>query len=588
MVAPKACHNCRSRRLRCDRSVPVCHKCSSTGQECLGYRKLYKWVGNKTPGDRISTKPSVYSTSKSREHVKSQPDSSVYDEQCVIIPQNTRPLSPNFTLLDPLFQDLNTSSRHYLNYYTTRFCQDLIIYDSPRRGANPFRDLIPISHKYPFLREIIIAASALHFCNSARWHKSPWHAADSLVDALRARHRAIKSLQDVIEHHKVLGDVEDDDAGRDALLAAVLFFVNFALVDSGKGGWRAHMNFVGTLLRMQTSSPSSLLELGPKTEGNTGYSSDVMSYDALIPLPFAHRLGTPSQSLSIRDYIASDSIAYYIWSSALDSLVPSSNSFVTVPSAFNEDDIEIFHILLRTEANSYHSCPSSLLYAIYRTSQLARNIRSNETSVLNDKQMQSCLSLLDEVQTFDGDAWAMKVCAQIAAVVGYADEIELHYRRHIAATYRAAVFLYILLVAPELPQQSPHREGKSFPALPSTVDLVTTILHHLSFIPSHTPLFKFATWPIFLTGVETADELRRMWVIDRLRDMRDVCPWGMLTSTMETLMEIWRIRDSSLVAEKLEIDQSALGGELIRMPDQKVNSHWLMQLQGFKIDCLIV
>ncbi|KAI1645295.1 fungal-specific transcription factor domain-containing protein [Daldinia loculata] len=588
MVVPKACHNCRSRRLRCDRSVPVCHKCTSTGQKCLGYGKLYKWVDNKTPGDRISAKSSVYSTPKTREHVKFQPDDPAYDDQYVVFPQHTRLCSPNFTLLDPLFQDLNTSSRHYLNYYTTRFCQDLIIYDSPRRGANPFRDLIPISHKYPFLREIIIAASALHFCNAARWHKSPRPAADSLVDALHARHRAIKSLQDVIEHRKAFGDIQNDDAGRDALLAAVLFFVNFALVDSGKGGWRAHMNFVGTLLRMRTSSPSNPIELGPKLEEDPGFSPDFTAYDALIPLPFVHRPATSSQPLSIRDYIASDSIAYYIWSSALDSLVPSNNNFVTVPSAFDGDDIEIFRILLRTEANSYHSCPSSLLYAIYRTSQLARNIRSNETSVLSDKQMQSCLSLLDQVQAFDSDAWAVKVCAQIAAVVGYADETELHHRRHIAATYRAAVFLYILLVAPELPHQSPHREGKSFPALSSTADLATTILHHLSFVPSHTPLFKFATWPIFLTGVETADESRRTWVIDRLRDMRDVCPWGMLTSTMETLVEIWRMRDSSLATRGLVTDECALGGKFISTLDQNVNSHWLMQLQGFKIDCLIV
>ncbi|KAI8958429.1 fungal-specific transcription factor domain-containing protein [Daldinia sp. FL1419] len=597
MVASKACHNCRSRRLRCDRSVPECHKCTSTGQECLGYGKLYKWVdNNKTPTGRISSsaKPSVCSTPKSREHPRFQQDSPVYEDKCLGFPKHTkvRPWSPGFTLLDPLFQDLNLSSRHYLNYYTTRFCQDLIIYDSPRRGANPFRDLIPVSQKYPFLREIIIAASALHFCNAARWHKSPRPAAESLVDALHARHRAIKSLQDVIEHHKALDDVESDDAGRDALLAAVLFFVNFALIDSGKGGWRAHMNFVGTLLRMRSSSLPSPTDLRPKLEDDPGSTVDLTAYDALISLPFAHRPATPSQSLSIRDYIASDSMAYYIWSNALDSLVSSSNKLITVPPAFDEDDIEIFRILLRTEANSYHSCPSSLLYAVYRTSQLARNIRSNETHILSEKQMQSCISLLDEVQGFDGDAWASKVSAQVEAVIGYADETELHYRRHIAATYRAAVFLYLLLVAPELPYQIPHREDKDFIVLPSTADLATTILYHLSFIPIDSPLFKFATWPIFLTGVETADESRRRWVIDRLRDMRDLCPWGMLTSTMETLVEIWRMRDGALVMEGAEEDGdgngSAPSGKTICAADQQVNNHWLMQLQGFRIDCLIV
>ncbi|KAI1805614.1 fungal-specific transcription factor domain-containing protein [Daldinia bambusicola] len=589
MVAPKACHNCRSRRLRCDRSVPVCYKCTSTGQECLGYGKLYKWVNNKTSGDRTSSKLSVHSASQHREHVTFQPDNPVYVDKRLVPSENTKVYSPDFTLLDPLFKDLSLSSRHYLHYYTTRFCQDLVIYDSPRRGANPFRNLIPISQKYPFLREIIIAASALHFCNAARWQKCPRPAAESLVDALRARHRAIKSLQDVIEHYKVQGDVENDSAGRDALLAAVLFFVNFALLDSGKGGWRAHMNFVGTLLRMRTSNFSNQAQIRPKPEEDHTFSLDFTEYDALLSLPFTRRPAAPSQSPSVGDYIASDCVAYYIWSNALDSLVLSSNKLIATPPAFGEEGIGLYNILIRTEANSYHSCPSSLFYAIYRTSQLARDIRSNETSVLNDKQIEACLSLLRDIQAFDGDAWAVKVFAQIVSVTGYADETELHYRRHIAGTYRAAVFLYILLVAPELPRQVVCHEDKNFPALPSTADLATMILHHLSFIPTDSPLFKFATWPIFLTGVETADESRRTWVIDRLRDMRDLCPWGMLTSTMETLVEIWRMRDSSLATEESGADESSPGkGISTDTPDQKVKSHWLMQLQGFKIDCLIV
>ena len=38
------CHNCRRRRLRCDRSRPSCNKCSASGRECLGYDKLFVWT----------------------------------------------------------------------------------------------------------------------------------------------------------------------------------------------------------------------------------------------------------------------------------------------------------------------------------------------------------------------------------------------------------------------------------------------------------------------------------------------------------------------------------------------------------------
>lgn len=43
--APQKCHNCRRRRLRCDRAIPACQKCTEFGQECLGYGNLFRWVG---------------------------------------------------------------------------------------------------------------------------------------------------------------------------------------------------------------------------------------------------------------------------------------------------------------------------------------------------------------------------------------------------------------------------------------------------------------------------------------------------------------------------------------------------------------
>lgn len=109
MVAPKACHNCRSRRLRCDRSVPRCIKCASNGQECLGYGKLYKWVDNKAPEDQGARNNLVY-------------DISHLDNKAYTGPKQTsekvelRPQALHFPLLDPLFQDLDLSSRYYLNY----------------------------------------------------------------------------------------------------------------------------------------------------------------------------------------------------------------------------------------------------------------------------------------------------------------------------------------------------------------------------------------------------------------------------------------------------------------------------------------
>ncbi|KAI6082194.1 fungal-specific transcription factor domain-containing protein [Hypoxylon rubiginosum] len=592
MVATKSCHNCRRSRLRCDRSIPGCLKCTSAGRECLGYGKFFKWV-DKIPSQDQTKAPIIRSRSRTPIYFKSQSDVKV-DVELSPSFGNAKSFSLSFDipLSDPLLQDLDGSSRYYLNYYAVRFCQDLIIYDSPQRGANPFRDLIPMSQTYPFLRDIIIAASALHYSNAVRrWslqlNESPRAAVDAFVDALRARQKAITSVQDVVERQKWLGGAVSSNGERDALLAAVLFFLNFALIDSGKGGWRSHMNFVGRLLSTRTleslqgrSSSPPYLPLGNKIDESP---SELSTFESIVSLPFICPF-TSSQSASIRDYVVSDSTAYYIWSSALDSLL-SPSTWSPSSSTFDGDDTQILHILLRTEANSYHSCPSRLLYIVFRTSRLARHIKSNESAMLTDQQLASCLELLEEIQAFDGDAWATEVCAKIFAAVGHIDDIELEYRKHIAATFRASVHLYVLLVAPGLSSQVPV--GFKGGDLPNTADLATTIFHHLTFIPTDSPLFKFATWPIFLTGVEAADTSRRTWVLDRLRDMRDLCPWGMLTSTMETLVEIWQMRDNTSAARDNTIGQGALTRELTTSHNAS-NNNWLLQLQGFKIDCLIV
>ncbi|KAI2471078.1 fungal-specific transcription factor domain-containing protein [Annulohypoxylon bovei var. microspora] len=599
MVATKACHNCRRRRIRCDRSVPECHKCTSTGRECPGYGKLYKWVDNAASRGQVTKKDSSPLILETREPLTSQSDVKDCAEQTLTVAHKEvepRSHTPNFSLLDPLFQNLGLSSRHYLNYYAIRFCQDLIVYDSPQYGTNPFRDLVPMSQEYPFLREIVIAASALHYWNTMRWDKNPQPAADALVDALRARHKAITSLQTALEHLRALGNVDIGDGLKDALLAAVLFFVNFALVDSGKGGWRAHMSFVGKLLSMRKSSRSrsyASLEFTKELQLDSKSCLDLSSFEPLIPFALSHDPVSSSKALCVRDYIASDSVAYYIWSIALDSLVCSKSDIAPADSMSHEEDIDILPILFRTEANSYHSCPSRLLYAVFRTSQLARDIKSNETSLLNDRQVQSCLDLLRDAQAFDTDAWAEEICAKIAADVGYLDKTELEYRRHIGATFRAAVCLYVLLVAPDLLSQVVRHASLSkvgedvLSSLPNTAELTSTILYHLSYIPTDSPLFKSATWPVFLTGIETTIPAHRKWVLDRLHEYRIICPWGMITSTMETLVEIWRMRDSA-PAEKNETGKMVLAGELITSPGERDNINWLMQLQGLNIDCLLV
>ncbi|RYP57712.1 hypothetical protein DL769_009326 [Monosporascus sp. CRB-8-3] len=157
---------------------------------------------------------------------------------------------------------------------------------------------------------------------------------------------------------------------------------------------------------------------------------------------------------------------------------------------------------------------------------------------------------------FDTQAWANEIYARNLMAFGIVDKVEVHLRAHIATTYRTTACLYMLLIAPGLQSymrrraQSCAAEDDHLPTLLNTEDYAATTLKLLSFVPAASPLFKYTTWPVFMTGVETALPERRAWVMGRMQAMLDLCPWGMLTAAMETLTEIWQLRDSATAASE--------------------------------------
>ncbi|KAK4460434.1 acriflavine sensitivity control protein acr-2 [Cladorrhinum samala] len=86
----KACHNCRRRRLRCDRSYPTCHKCSINGEECLGYGKVLRWANAPAVRGKLACK------------------SSIHNESQVATIQHS--------LIDPLLNRLDQKSRGYMHH----------------------------------------------------------------------------------------------------------------------------------------------------------------------------------------------------------------------------------------------------------------------------------------------------------------------------------------------------------------------------------------------------------------------------------------------------------------------------------------
>ncbi|KAI0536243.1 fungal-specific transcription factor domain-containing protein [Xylaria digitata] len=604
MNEQKPCHNCRRRRLRCDRSVPVCYKCTKTGQRCLGYGKLYRWVDSETPVSQTGQSQSAALMSSTGPHrpfqIRAHGRKSYDHDNGVLVELGDDPRQAlKISLADPLLQDLTTSSRHYLSYFASRFCQDLVVHDSAERGTNPFRELIPMSQTYSYLQHIIIAVSAVHYYNAVRNTASEHSRAaqNALVDALHARQVAIRELIAVIQERRAGKREAESQADQDALLATVLFFVNFTLIDSGRDGWKIHLTAAGRLLSVH-GSPTLPLLLSPTDETQLQLDHPPPS-PSTLDLASLSAPSTPQESLEVAcqplsacDYVTSDTVAYFIWNCALESLVssssllPSSHSQHYAAQLLTWDVLKVMRILSRTEANSYHSCPTHLMGIVLRIARITQYLKTSGSRAPAAAQMDAYLSLLKEAEAFDVEAWAAGVLTRMSGLLGVMSKHEFRLRCHIAATYRAAVCLYILLVAPGLPAEIRRRarlsgaDTASLPSLPTTEDLASTIFQQLSFIPNTSPLFKYTLWPLFLTGVDAVSDAYRLWVVERLSAMRDICPWGMLTSAMETLGEIWKLRDGTVKREAGETPE-------VEQLDED-STDWLARLQGLTIDCLIV
>ncbi|TWU72985.1 hypothetical protein ED733_004354 [Metarhizium rileyi] len=385
-------------------------------------------------------------------------------------------------LADPLYQDMQYSHRYYLSYFTNRVCKDLVSQDLPER--NPFRGLLPLTRAHPLLQHIIVAASAAHMSNLVRAplayqfkgtedgiaagiEQASRHA---LQDALVAKSKALTLMR---------GAVEDiSTTGGDVVLAAALFFINVELIESGKHGWKAHLEGAGRIM--------SLLQPN-------------MVADA-----------------ALRDYMLSDCFIYFILASAF---MPAA-SFNT-QSYFQPSQIPL--ILQRAAANSYLCCPPEILTILHSASQLS-NISPDVAS--EDDVRTAGQLLIQQAQSFDINAWANDVCNMSSL-----QDAPIQSRIHAGSAHRLAACLYILQAIPSLSSMSDHDEVAEA--------LSRDIFKHLSSIPDDDPNFKATTWPTFIAGAEAVDCARREWVMDRLQRLVRSCPWGFIYTAMETLQAIW-------------------------------------------------
>ncbi|KAG5955509.1 hypothetical protein E4U57_003397 [Claviceps arundinis] len=582
----KPCHNCRRRRLRCDRSWPTCHKCAASEQECLGYGKVFVWApaidfdGAPRPphasGRRLSGQgqyqPRVLDSRAlgaatnthetesisavwaqealcgSHDRVVECQDQSIQQaggpptrpgDPCQVELENQQEqlLLPDAkrshdvtssgkivsddlinecssrelvepcqrleglgflasgSLIDPLFQDLDRNSRYYLAHFADSLCKDLVARDTPY--SNPFRELIPLTQKHPFLLQILIATSAIHWSNKfrpigaippglpdpsgylAQLRSQHLSSRQALIDALTAKQKALGYLRDVLDAL--------DPAGGEVILAAMHFLVKFDLIDLDRNNdkaWQVHMK--GT--------------------------SIILAY--LVHDSISH--GCSSRVL--RDCVLADCFIYHILGSTL--------ATGAIASRIARYAFELLPIIKRVEVNSYLSCPPELLQTILHASLLSYETPCTDGSHSASVADQA-LRLIDEALAFDISSWADRL-RELPNVS------DIDSRIHIASAHRSAVCLYILQALPVVRTVRPI----------DTMVLVGDIFGHLGQIDDRDPYFKATSWPLFIAGAETREADHRAWAMSRMFAIWEICPWGYIFKAIKMLRATWQIQDS--------------------------------------------
>ncbi|KAJ4286611.1 hypothetical protein N0V88_007975 [Collariella sp. IMI 366227] len=371
------------------------------------------------------------------------------------------------------------------------FTTDLVSID--QHDQNPFRFILPLVGHFDFLEPILVATGAMHLAalNGPEGQLSK----PELVDALVAKDKAIRLLRSAVDTMT--------PANQAMVLAATVFFINLDLIDSGKGEWQAHIEAACTLM--------------------------------LAQLKQTH--GLDQSLMSLVDAIAADCLTYQVLASAIGGV------------ALTEHDLsDLFAVLKRAEAYSYHCCPPEILQILLSASQLCSDESSGQTKV------ETALFLLDKARSFDVLGW-------VYGIQGLSPHDDLNIRLGIALAHRASACLYILLAVPEAAP------------FPFSVDMaVQEVLGHLAKVPLDHVLHKGTMFPTFIAGAQTDDPVERAWCIERMQAVwaRNpwICPWGYIRTATQTMRQLWEARD--------------------REPSEKGKGNWLQELKGMREKCLIV
>ncbi|OAP58228.1 hypothetical protein AYL99_07318 [Fonsecaea erecta] len=249
-IGPQDCPTCVRRRIRCDRSLPKCFKCSKKGLVCPGYGPRLRWAngiavrghlkGRTTPHiDKPLSKPSSTASKDS-----SSPNSVKSPEQN----SNLRP-APFTDPLETTFPGFpNPAIRaRLLDHYDKQIAGLMVWIDSER---NEYRRLVlPLADQQPVLLLAILAISAQHLAVTTGKELSfPARARDAAVNMISTQIRQVTGQMDAGSD---LGSQIDPDTAV-WMLASMLTLANYEMTETETGAAAAdsHRQAARTLVNL--------------------------------------------------------------------------------------------------------------------------------------------------------------------------------------------------------------------------------------------------------------------------------------------------------------------------------------------------
>lgn len=346
-------------------------------------------------------------------------------------------------------------------------CGDLVSFDQQDR--NPFRVIVPLTAQYDYLQAIVVATGAMHIA-ALRGHQDH-PATQELVDALVAKDHAIRLLRSAVE--------AVTPATQPMVLSATVFLINLDRIDSGRGGWQAHIKAASTLMS-SLQDPTCAMD------------------QSILPLV---------------DVIAADCLTYRVLGSAI--------SGVAVSSEYGL--VKFMSVLQRAEAYSYHCCPPAILQILLSASRIST------ASAASPEKLGTALDLVHQARSLDVVEW-------VHSIRGLAVDDDLDVRVSIACAHRATACLYIFLAVPEA---APNPAAVSMLVHEVLRHLAAVPIDHVHLKGTIWPTFVVgAQTDDPAQRAWCVERMQAVWPRNPW-----ICPWGYVRTALETMQYLWGTRD---------------------------------------------